>query len=64
MKIYLIGLKHMKKQVTKPVFYYSKIQFFNILISNNFRRLITGILGGIGIISIIYFIIIQITEIF
>lgn len=40
------------------------LQFFNILISNNFRRLITGILGGIGIISIIYFIIIQITEIF
>ena len=40
------------------------LQFFNILISNNFRRLITGILGGIGIINTIYFIIIQITEIF
>ena len=32
------------------------LQFFNILMSNNIRRLITGIFGGIGIINILYFI--------
>ena len=32
------------------------LQFFNILMSNNIRRIITGIFGVIGIINILYFI--------
>lgn len=39
------------------------VQFIRILESNNFRRLITGVCGGIGLTYIYYYIIIYIIEI-
>jgi uncharacterized membrane protein len=39
------------------------VQFIKILESNNFRRLITGVCGGIGLTYIYYYIIIYIIEI-
>lgn len=38
------------------------IQYINILESNNIRRLITGILGGIGLTGIYYYILIKLLE--
>lgn len=38
------------------------LQFFKILSSNNFRRLITGILAGIGLIGLYYYILIKLLE--
>ena len=38
------------------------IQYINILESNNTRRLITGILGGIGVVNIYFYIIYYIYE--
>lgn len=38
------------------------IQYINLLESNNARRLITGLLGGIGLIGIYYYILIGLIE--
>ena len=38
------------------------IQYINLLQSNNYRRIITGILGGIGLTYIYYYLIIYIMK--
>ena len=40
------------------------LQFFNILTSNNIRRLVTGILGGIGLMGIYVYIVIKLFDLF
>lgn len=40
------------------------LQFFNILSSNNIRRLVTGILGGIGLMGIYVYIVIKLFDLF
>lgn len=40
------------------------LQFFNILSSNNIRRLVTGILGGIGLMGIYVYIVIELFDLF
>ena len=40
------------------------LQFFNILSSNNIRRLVRGILGGIGLMGIYVYIVIKLFDLF